>query len=130
MAMFQREAHQSGGEKETIIGSSVKVDGNFVGAGDVVVEGHVAGTLKTSKNLQVGASATIKADVEAANIFVAGEIRGQVKCHGKLEVAASGKIYGNVDTKTIAVEHGAIVHGKVTMSAEPVQNGKKATPEG
>lgn len=129
MAMFQREGGSSNGDKTTVIGATVKVDGNFVGSGDVIVEGHVSGTLKTSKNLVIGPQATIKADVEAANIEIAGEIRGQVKCSGKLAVAASGKIFGNVDTKTIAVEHGATIHGKVTMTGESQPATKKGSTE-
>ncbi len=117
MAIFQ---HQSGSENnkdvETIIGATVKVDGNFVGSGDVIVEGQVAGTLKTSKSLRVGETAKVKADVEAASIWVAGEIRGQVKCTGKIELAPTGKIFGNVDTQTIVVAHGAVLHGKLSMA--------------
>ena len=117
MAMWQREGGaESKRDVETIIGSTVKVDGNFVGSGDVVVQGQVAGTLKTSKNLQIGPGAVIKADVEAANILVAGEIRGHVTCQGKIELTSTGKIYGNVDTQSIVVAHGAILHGKVTMA--------------
>jgi cytoskeletal protein CcmA (bactofilin family) len=114
--MWQRENTEGKRDVETVIGSTVKVDGNFVGAGDVIVQGQVAGTLKTSKNLQVGPGATIKADVEAANILVAGEIRGHVTCRGKIEIAATGKVYGNVDTQSIVVAHGAVLHGKVTMA--------------
>lgn len=114
--MFQREGGTDSKDVETIIGSTVKVEGNFVGAGDVVVEGHVAGTLKTSKNLRVGEQAVMKADVEAANITVAGEIRGHVACSGRIEVLATGKIFGNVDTQTIAVAHGGVLHGKISMA--------------
>ena len=90
----------------------------------------MSGTLKTSKNLQVSPGAVIKADIEASNMTVAGEIRGHIKCTGKIELAASGRIFGNVDTKTIAVEHGAILHGKVTMAGqEPVNNLKTEKPE-
>ena len=121
--MFQREGGVDVKDVETVIGSSVKVEGNFVGAGDVVVEGHVAGTLKTSKNLRVGEQAVIKADVDAANIVVAGEVRGHVNCSGRVEVLATGKIFGNVDTQTIAVAHGAVLHGKVSMA------GHESTPE-
>lgn len=121
MPIFQRDnSSHEGKDLETIIGSTVKVDGNFVGSGDVVVEGQVSGTLKTSKNLRVGEKAKIKADVEAASIFVAGEIRGQVKCSGKIELAPSGKIFGNVDTQTIVVAHGAVLHGKVSMAGHDV----------
>lgn len=121
MAMFQREGGEGRRDVETTIGTTVKVDGNFVGAGDVIVQGQVSGTLKTSKNLHIGPGAIVKADVEAANIVVAGEIRGHVKCAGKIEVTSTGKIFGNVDTQTIAVAHGAVLHGKVSM------NGQEAT---
>lgn len=121
--MFQRDGNSDSKDIETVIGSTVKVEGNFVGAGDVVVEGHVAGTLKTSKNLRIGEHAVVKADVDAANIIVAGELRGHVNCTGRVEVLATGKIYGNVDTQTIAVAHGAVLHGKVSMA------GHESTPE-
>ncbi|MBI2984107.1 MAG: polymer-forming cytoskeletal protein [Candidatus Kerfeldbacteria bacterium] len=114
--MFAKDSSEHGRDVETIIGSTVKVDGNFVGGGDVVVEGHVAGSLKTSKSLRVGPGAVVKAEVEAANITVAGEIRGHIKCQGKIELASTAKIFGNVDTKSIVVAHGAILHGKITMA--------------
>lgn len=128
--MFQREHDGSSKDLETVIGATVKVDGNFVGAGDVVVEGHVAGTLKTSKNLRVGEHAVIKADVEAANIVVAGEIRGHVMCKGRIELLATAKIFGNVDTQTIAVAHGATLHGKVSMAGHEVAEAKPETKSG
>lgn len=128
--MFQRDANEGAKrDVETVIGSTVKVDGNFVGSGDVIVQGHVAGTLKTSKNLQIGPGAVIKADVEAANLLVAGEIRGHVKCSGKVEVAATGKIFGNVETQTIAVAHGAVLHGKVTMAGHDNSHAAKEPKE-
>lgn len=122
MAMFQRDNEHETKDMETVIGATVKVDGNFVGAGDVVVEGHVAGTLKTSKNLRIGEQSVVKADIEAANIIIAGEVRGHVSCRGRVEVLASGKVFGNVDTQTIAVAHGAVLHGKVSMAGhEPTE---------
>lgn len=121
--MFKHEQEAPAKNVETVIGPTVKVDGNFVGAGDVIVSGHVSGTLKTSKNLRVNEGAAIKADVEAANIWVAGEIRGHVKCGGKIELGPTAKIFGNVETQTIAVSHGALLHGKVTMA------GHESSPE-
>lgn len=120
MAFFQHDNQTDNKDIETLIGATVKVEGNFVGAGDVVVEGHVSGTLKTSKNLRISESAALKADVEAANVWVAGEIRGHVKCAGKIELAPTAKIFGNVDTQSIVVAHGAILHGKVTMAGHEV----------
>jgi len=117
MAIFEKSQDRLPGNVETIIGPTVKVEGNFVGEGDVAVEGSVNGSLKTAKNLRVGSSAKIKADVDADNIFIAGEIRGNVRARGRLELAASGRIYGNVDATVLAVEAGAVLHGKCQMAA-------------
>lgn len=122
--MFTKDG-KSGNEMETIIGPSVHVEGAFVGTGDVVVEGSVTGTLKTSANVRVGQQAKIKADVEAKNLFVAGEIRGSsiiVKEH--LELTKTAKIVGTIKAKSIAMETGAVISGKIQMpgsetTAEP-----------
>lgn len=115
--MFQKDDASHGGKNgiETIIGSTVKVNGNFSGSGDVSVEGSVIGTLKTTKNLRIGETARVKADIAAENIFIAGEVRGNVVCKGKLELTGSAKVIGNVETQSLAIAAGALLHGKVSM---------------
>ncbi|MFA5069766.1 MAG: polymer-forming cytoskeletal protein [Patescibacteria group bacterium] len=110
-------------EAETVIGPSVKVEGNFASDGDVVIEGQLTGTLKTSKNVKIGASARIKADVEATNIFQAGEIRGNVKVSEKLQLKSTAKIFGNVEANILSVDEGGILNGKCQMM-------KKENPAG
>lgn len=102
-------------EAETVIGPSVKVEGNFASDGDVVIEGQLTGTLKTSKNVRIGTAARIKADVEAANILQSGEIRGNVKCLEKLQLKSTAKIFGNVETNILSVEEGGVLNGKCQM---------------
>jgi len=114
MAMFNREEGDTHAA-ETTIGPSVKVEGNFMGSGNVVVEGVVNGSIKTTKDLRIGEHAKIKADVDAANIIVAGEIHGNVKTGGRLELAASAKVFGNVETSVLSVAQGAVLNGKCMM---------------
>lgn len=115
MALLNRDDKNSP-QIDTVIGRNVQVEGNFQGQGNVTVEGSVSGTLKTAKNLHVGQAAKIKADVEAEHIYVAGEIQGNVISRGKLELSATAKIIGNVRTATLAVEAGAVLHGKCSMT--------------
>jgi len=112
--MFQREDDGSR-SAETVIGPSVKVEGNFIGTGSVVVDGVVNGSLKTAKDLRVGEGAKIKADVEADTATVAGEIHGNVHTNSRLELLPTGKVFGNVEATVLVVAEGAIVNGKVTM---------------
>ncbi|MEK7632089.1 MAG: polymer-forming cytoskeletal protein [Patescibacteria group bacterium] len=101
---------------DTVIGGAVKVEGNFVGEGNVIVEGQLQGTLKTKHNVTIGAAAKVKANVEAVDVYIAGELVGNVRATGKLVLKAGAKLHGNVETGSISVEPGAILNGKCTMT--------------
>lgn len=118
MALFPNGDTESSREMETIIGPSVKVDGNFHGEGNVTVEGVVQGTLKTNHDLTVGGSAKIKAEVEAKNLYLSGEIRGNVKVSERTQLTSSARIFGNIETKLLSVEEGAVISGKLAMNLD------------
>lgn len=117
MALFNGNS-QNSNEIETIIGPSVKVEGNFKGDGNINIEGMVQGSIKTNHNLTVGSSAKIKAEVDANNLFLAGEIKGNVRIKEKTTLTSSARIIGNLDTKILTVEEGALINGKCTMMPE------------
>lgn len=118
--MFKREEPTS--EVETIIGPSVKVEGDFVAAGDVIVEGAVVGTLRTERHLRVGERAKITANVTAGSALVAGEITGNLTVHENLEITSSGKVYGDIKTKVLTVAAGAALNGRCQVGEEPRSN--------
>ncbi len=124
MPVFNKELAKEG-DVETIIGPSVRVEGNFVGQGNVVVEGEVKGSIKTKQNLNVGEAAKIEANIWVNNALVAGEIRGNVKVREKLQLTNTAKIFGDVETKVLSVAEGAILNGKCIMSGVE----EKAVPE-
>ena len=125
MAIFGNN-EQKQHDTETIIGPSVKVEGNFCSDGNVIVEGTVQGSLKTNHDLKIGPTAKIKAEVEANNLFLAGEIKGNVKVKEKMELKSTAKIMGNLETKILSVEEGAIINGKCAMLSEaPLTDNKK-----
>jgi len=103
-------------DAETIIGSSVKVEGNFVCEGNMIVDGEVRGKIATNGFLQVGDKALIEAEVKAGNGQVAGEIKGNVKIAGYLEITATAKIIGDMEFGSISIERGAIINGNCTTT--------------
>lgn len=105
-------------EVETIVGPSVKVEGDFVSKGNVVIEGTVMGSVRTEKNLRVEEGAVINANVHAENIRVAGEVRGNVQVAGLLELTSTARVLGDVHTKTLVVAAGALLHGSCGMTEE------------
>ncbi len=102
-------------EVETIIGPSVKVEGEFRADGNVIIEGQVVGGFKTKKNLRVGEGAKIKANVEADSAWVAGEIKGNLVIKNHLELSGQAKVKGDIETQVLTVETGAQINGHVKM---------------
>jgi cytoskeletal protein CcmA (bactofilin family) len=102
-------------EVETIIGSTVKVEGDFKGNGDVVVEGEVSGKLSTKGNLSVGENAKINASVAAANAIIAGEVVGDLKVKESLELTSNAKVTGDIDVKVLTIATGASINGNIRM---------------
>lgn len=121
--MFKREEDETrGSETETIVGPSVKVEGDFHGEGSIIVEGRVNGTLKTNQNLKIGTNAKIKADVEAANILIAGEVTGNLLIKEKTELKSTAKVTGDITTQIISIETGAVLNGKCISGKEIADN--------
>ncbi|MFH0854848.1 MAG: polymer-forming cytoskeletal protein [bacterium] len=102
-------------EAETIIGPSVKVEGDFAGEGNVAVEGIVMGNLKTNKNLSVGVNAQIFANIKALNALIAGHVEGNINVAETLELTSTARIKGDIKAKVIAISAGAVFHGKCDM---------------
>lgn len=110
-----KEKPKAGGDTKTIIGASVKVQGDFSGAGDVLIEGELKGSLTTSKDLKVGEKAVVKANLKAANVYIAGKVVGDIAAENKLELTNTARIKGNISAKILSVEAGARLDGKCTM---------------
>ena len=115
--MFKRD-EQISNDVETIIGPSVNVEGDFVAAGNVVVEGTISGTLKTENNLTVGEHAKITADITAGRAVISGEIHGNIRVKEDLELMSTAKIFGDIKTKTLSVAPGAVINGKCVAGDE------------
>lgn len=126
--MFQQKTQQRGAEMnanvpsgpekdevETVVGPSVNVEGDFSSEGNIIVKGSVAGSVHTSKHLSVEQGAKIMANVRAGSAQVAGEVKGNMKVKEVLELTSTARILGDLEVKTLIVEAGALISGKVMM---------------
>lgn len=116
MAKHNEEFPRAEDRSETIIGPTVKVDGDFVSEDNVLVQGVVNGSLRTTGNLRVEKGAKIKANVEAQNAIVSGEIKGNISVQENLELGESAAVEGDIITKILSIEPGAVLHGHCSVS--------------
>lgn len=130
MGMFGGETTKERQEGSvTVIGSSIKVEGKFVGRGNVDVEGKVVGGIKTDQDLHIHASAKVRADIEAKNIFVAGEVHGNIHAQERLELSETARVTGDVLAKVVMIAAGATLNGKCAMTADAATEKEGATQQ-
>ncbi len=119
------------GPAETIVGPSVKIQGDLNSEGNIKIEGQVSGKVKTSQSVFVIPGAKIAADVLAGNAVVGGEILGNLKISGHLILQSTAKVSGDIICAILRVEDGAQFTGKCSMgqAGNGNGNGKKPTVE-
>ncbi len=115
-------------QAETVVGPSVKIQGDLNSEGNIKIEGQVTGKVKTSQSVFVIPGAKIMADVMAGNAMVGGEVQGNLKISGHLVLQGTAKILGDITCSVLRVEDGAQFSGKCVMGASN-GNGKKAATE-
>lgn len=119
-------------QSETVVGPSVKIQGDLNSEGNVRIEGQVSGKVKTSQSVFVNQGAKILADVLAGNAVVGGEVQGNLKISGHLVLQSTAKISGDITCTILRVEDGANFTGKCSMGGvAPMAtgNGKRVVRE-
>lgn len=117
-------------QAETVVGPSVKIQGDLNSEGNIRIEGQVTGKVKTSQSVFVNQSAKIAADVNAGNAVIGGEVQGNLKVAGHLVLQSTAKIIGDISCSILRVEDGAQFTGKCNMNgATAPASGKKSAAD-
>jgi cytoskeletal protein CcmA (bactofilin family) len=117
---FTTISETNSGDKATVIGKAVKVEGVLSAKENIRIEGIIEGKVKTEKDLVVGEGAVINADINAGTARIAGDVQGNVTVKNKLELSATAKITGNIRAKVVIMAEGAVLNGKCVMGEEAV----------
>jgi cytoskeletal protein CcmA (bactofilin family) len=104
-----------------LIGATTRIEGNVIFSGGLRVEGMVRGNIAALPDqpgtLVVSADARIDGEVQAAHIVVNGTIHGPVHATETLELQAGSRVKGDVYYKTIEIQQGAVVEGRLVHHA-------------
>ena len=99
----------------TVIGSSIVIDGEISGEEAITILGTVKGKVTVAQNVVIEAGATVEADIEGQTVTVSGKVTGNVTAREKLELRPESKMVGNAKAPRIVVADGATFKGNVDM---------------
>ena len=109
---------------DTVIGSSVVIDGPVTSKHPIKVDGIVNGSVFTKSNLFIGPNSVIHGDIKGKNITICGKVNGNVSAKGRIIITSKAEISGNMSMEQLVVDEGAYFNGNCSM-----QSGQKPAEE-
>jgi cytoskeletal protein CcmA (bactofilin family) len=97
-----------------VIGKSVQIRGEVKGSEDLVVDGHVEGsiTLQGSR-LTIGPNAFVAANVAAKDVILLGRLNGNISATGRVELRDGCDLVGDISAARLSIEESAAFRGNV-----------------
>ncbi len=104
----------------SVIGPTLVFKGELSADEDLVIEGHIEGTIAHhKKHLTIGKQGRVKADIHASSVIVEGELIGDIHSEGVVSLANGANVKGNIYCGRIVMEDGARFKGKIDMGQPP-----------
>jgi cytoskeletal protein CcmA (bactofilin family) len=103
---------------QTIIGSSIVIDGEISGDEDLVVQGTVKGRIAVSDGVVVEGSGVVEADIETASVEVAGKVTGNIVASGRVELRPDCRVIGDIRAPRVLIAEGAVFKGSIDMDVK------------
>lgn len=107
----------------SVIGPTLTIKGELSANEDLIIEGQIEGKIAhQDKNLTVGKSGRVKADIHANEVVILGQVDGDIRGDDIVKLAQTADVRGNIHCARISMEDGARFSGNITMekrAAEP-----------
>ena len=98
----------------TPTGPSLRIKGEITGNQDVVVYGHIEGSIDLGDSvLVIAKDGRVDADIRARVICVEGRVEGDVRAREQIIVRQSGRVRGSIAAPRIALDFGCSFSGAV-----------------
>jgi cytoskeletal protein CcmA (bactofilin family) len=115
---------------ETVIGTTIVIDGEMRSSEDVSIQGTIKGKIHTTADLYVEAGGQVHAEVETQSIEIEGTVVGNVHASDRYELKKQGRVEGDVHAPRVVIADGARFKGSIDMEEEPSRAPAKPSKKG
>lgn len=107
---------------DSLIGAGTKIVGDVHFTGGLRVDGEIDGSIIATpgkpSTLVLSEHARVNGEVNVTHLVVNGEVTGPVNVAEYLELQSKSKVTGDVHYKTLEIQLGAVVEGKLIHLAD------------
>jgi len=107
---------------DSLIGEGTTIEGNVIFSGGLRVDGRVKGNVQTSDDqpstLVLSERARIEGEIRVSHAVVNGTVVGPVFAAEYVELQAKSNVTGDVHYRTLEIQLGAVVQGRLVHQQE------------
>lgn len=124
--MFGKRHSKPQNRIDSLIGAETRVDGDLNFTGGLRVDGTVNGNVIAApgkpSTLVLSEHGRISGEIRVTHLVVNGEVDGPVQAAEYLELQGKARVTGDIRYKTLEIQLGAIVEGKLMHLADAVSD--------
>jgi cytoskeletal protein CcmA (bactofilin family) len=124
--MFGKKHSKPQSRIDSLIGAGTTIDGNLNFSGGMRIDGQVNGNVVAAQDkpstLVLSEHARVNGEINVTHLVINGAITGPVFASEYLELQGKAKVNGDVHYKTLEIQLGAIVEGRLIHSNAAVQD--------
>jgi cytoskeletal protein CcmA (bactofilin family) len=100
-----------------ILSSGVSIKGDVTFRNELLIDGEVEGTIKSSGALIIGQHARIRADITAGAVTIHGTVNGNVSASERCVLEPGGTVRGDIEAPRLALDENATFLGSAKIAA-------------
>lgn len=120
--MFGKKATKPQNRIDCLIGAGTLIEGNITFNGGLRIDGHVRGNVIAAESkpsaLVLSEEARIEGEIRASHVVLNGTLAGPVHATEYLELQAKANVTGDLYYRTIEMQLGAVVQGRLFHQPE------------
>ena len=126
--MFNKRHSKPQERIDSLIGTAAKIEGNLIFSGGLRVDGEITGNVIAvpgePSTLVLSEHGRIHGEISATHLVINGVVNGSVSAAEYMELQSNSRITGDVYYKSLEIQIGAVVEGRLIHLADAVSADK------
>ena len=115
--MFSKRHSKPQNRIDSLIGVASKIEGNLSFSGGLRIDGEVTGNVVAtpgeSSTLVLSEHGRVNGEINVTHLVMNGVVMGEVRAHEYLELQSKARVTGDVHYRTLEIQLGAVVEGRL-----------------
>ena len=124
--MFGKKHIKPKNRIDSLIGAETKVEGNISFTGGLRVDGEVNGNVVAvpgkPSTLVLSEHGRVNGEISVTHLMLNGVVEGPIRAAEYLELQSKARVTGSVHYKTLEIQLGAIIEGRLLRMPDPVSD--------